>query len=119
MPADEAIATWMRRFVRYIAGKPGMALALKSIVHTADAAAVRASHDRIYAALGQLVAAGQRDGVIRADASPEDLANALSGISLANSQPDSRERADRLIALLVDGLHYGTSLNPGSRSFRP
>jgi AcrR family transcriptional regulator len=109
MPANEAIVAWMQRFVGYVAGKPGMALALKSIVVATDAAALQASHDRIYAALGQFLDAGQRDGIIRGDASPEDLANALSGISLANSQPGTQERANRIIALLVDGLRYSTT----------
>lgn len=109
MPADEALVAWMQRFVGYVAGKPGMALALKSIVTTADTAALRASHDRVYAALSQLIEAGQRDGVIRADASSEDLANGLSGVSLANSQPGTEERANRLIVLLVDGLRHNAT----------
>jgi len=112
MPPDQALVAWMRRFIGYVAGKPGMALALKSIVFTSDAAALQASHDRIYAALGQFVETGQRAGVIRAGARAEDVANALSGISLANSQPGTEERANRLIELLVDGLRYGA---PGSR----
>ena len=108
MPADEALETWMRRFIGYVAGKPGMALAVKSVVH-ADPATMLASHGRIYAALGQLVAAGQSSGLVRPDASAEDLANALSGISLANSLPGTEERANRLIALVVDGLRHGTA----------
>jgi AcrR family transcriptional regulator len=111
-PATEAIVAWMQRFIGYVAGKPGMAQALKSIVTTTDAAALQASHDRIYAALGRMLAAGQRDGIVRADALPEDLANALSGISLANSQPGTQDRANRLVALLVDGLRYNARAHP-------
>ncbi|AWS47049.1 TetR/AcrR family transcriptional regulator [Streptosporangium sp. 'caverna'] len=115
MPADEALVAWMQRFVGYVAGKPGMALALKSIVVTTDAAALQTSHDRVYAALGQLVEAGQRDGLIRADASSADLANGLSGVSLANSQPGTEERANRLIVLLVDGLRYNAAPRRAAR----
>ena len=115
MPADEALVAWMQRFVGYVAGKPGMALALKSIVTTTDAAALQASHERVYAALAQLVEAGQHDGIIRADASSEDLANGLSGVSLANSQPGTQERANRLITLLVDGLRYNAPGRARSR----
>ena len=50
LPPDRALVAWMRRFVGYVAGKPGMALALKIIVTTTDAIAVQASHDRVYAA---------------------------------------------------------------------
>ncbi|MEV0379486.1 TetR/AcrR family transcriptional regulator [Nonomuraea sp. NPDC050643] len=109
MPADEALIAWMQRFVGYVAGKPGMALALKSIVTTTDAEALKGSHDRVHAALGRLIDAGRRDGLIRADASSEDVANGLSGVSLANSRPGTRERANRLIALLVDGLRYNAT----------
>jgi AcrR family transcriptional regulator len=109
MPADRALVAWMQRFIGYVAGKPGMALALKSIVTTTDAAAAQSSYDRIYTALGRLQAAGVADGLLRSDVSAEDLANALSGISLSNSQPGTQERANRLISLLVDGLRQGTT----------
>jgi len=106
-PADEALTAWMQRFIAYVAGKPGMALALKSIVGSTDATALQASHQRIHQALHQLVEAGVRTGVIRPDVSADDLAGALSGISLTTGQPGSQDRANRLIALIVDGLHYG------------
>jgi AcrR family transcriptional regulator len=114
MPADRALVAWMQRFIGYVAGRPGMALAVKSIVSATDAAALQSSHDRVYAALGQLKDAGVTDGVFRSDVSPEDLASTLSGISLANCQPGTRERANRLISLLVDGLRYGAG-GGGSR----
>jgi AcrR family transcriptional regulator len=114
MPADRALVAWMQRFVGYVAGRPGMALAVKSIVCATDAAALESSHDRVYAALGQLKDAGVTDGVFRSDISPEDLASTLSGISLANSQPGTEDRANRQISLLVDGLRYGAA-GEGSR----
>jgi AcrR family transcriptional regulator len=107
LPADEALITWMQRFIGYVAEKPGMAVALKSIVHTAESAAVQASHQRIDEALGQLVHAAETSGAIRPGVRSDDLAGALSGLSLITSQPGSRDRANRLVALLVDGLRYG------------
>ncbi|GAA3556189.1 hypothetical protein GCM10022419_040730 [Nonomuraea rosea] len=89
-----------------MAGKPGMVLALKSVVTATDAAALTAGHDRVYAALDRLIDAGRRDGLIRADASSEDLADGLSGVTLANSRPGTQERANRVIVLLVDGLRH-------------
>ena len=113
-PPDRALALWMQRFVGYVAGKPGMALALKSIVSATDAAALQASHDRIYAAIARLVAAGERAGLFRTDIAAVDLANALSGISLANSAPGTEARANRLIELLVDGMRFGARPGVGS-----
>jgi AcrR family transcriptional regulator len=106
-PPERALVSWMQRFVGYVAGKPGMALALKSIVSASDAAGLQASHDRVYAAIGRLVAAGEEAGVFRRGVGAVDLANALSGISLANSAPGTEERANRLIELLVDGVRFG------------
>jgi AcrR family transcriptional regulator len=102
-PPDRALVSWMQQFVGYVAGKPGMALAVKS----AGSAGLDAGHDRVYLAIGRLVAAGEDAGVFRRGVAAIDLANALSGISLANSAPGTEERANRLIELLVDGLRYG------------
>ena len=106
-PADQALITWMQRFIGYVAEKPGMAVALKSIVHTTHSAAGEASHQRIYTALRQLVHAAESSGAIRAGARSDDLAGALSGLSLITNQPGSRDRANRLVTLLVAGLRYG------------
>jgi AcrR family transcriptional regulator len=111
-PADQALITWMQRFIGYVAEKPGMALALKSIVHTADSAAVQASHQRIYTALRELVRAAESSGTIRPGVRSDDLAGALSGLSLITGLPGSRDRANRLVSLLVDGLRYGAPNHP-------
>jgi AcrR family transcriptional regulator len=115
-PADQALITWMQRFIGYVAERPGMAVALKSIVHGADSAAVEASHQRIYTALHELVAAAESSGTIRPDACSDDLAGALSGLSLITGQPGSRDRANRLVTLLVDGLRYGAPATPPRES---
>ena len=112
MPADEALIAWMTRFIGYIAGKPGMGMALKSIVQSTDAEALQASHHRIFAAIRQMVQAGVDAGLIRADVSSDDVAGALSGIGLTTGQPGSKERAARLVVLFVDGLRHGAP-NPG------
>jgi AcrR family transcriptional regulator len=106
-PADEALITWMQRFIGHVAERPGMAVALKSIVHATDPASVEASHQRIYTALRQLVHAAECSGAIRAGARSDDLAGALSGLSLITNHPGSRDRANRLVTLLVDGLRHG------------
>jgi AcrR family transcriptional regulator len=107
MPADRALEQWMQRFIGYVADKPGASLALKSIVVATDAPAVEAGHGRVFATLRRLVEAGQADGVIRAGVVADDLAGALSGFSLTTGSPGGRERADRLVSLLVDGLRHG------------
>jgi AcrR family transcriptional regulator len=107
-PPDQALTAWMRRFTGYVTGRPGMAIALKTIVFATDAAELQATHDRVHAALGAFLTAGRQTRALRADVMAEDVASALSGICLTNSAPGTQPRADRLIGLLVDGLRYGT-----------
>ncbi|MFJ4851401.1 MULTISPECIES: TetR/AcrR family transcriptional regulator [unclassified Streptomyces] len=107
LPPDEALVTWMQRFIGHAAEQPGMAVALKAVVHAADSEAVRAGHERVFAALRTLLDAAERAGTVRPGVSADDLAGALSGFSLITGRPGSRERSDRLVALLVDGLRLG------------
>ncbi len=108
---DRAMLLWMQRFVGYVAGKPGMAQALKSIVQATDAAGLQVSHDKVDAAIDRLVRAGTTAGVFRPGAEAVPLANALSGICLANSEPGSEQRADLLVELMVDGLRFGAPVD--------
>ncbi|MEU6343955.1 TetR/AcrR family transcriptional regulator [Streptomyces sp. NPDC046977] len=112
LPPDKALVTWMQRFIGHAAEQPGMAVALKAVVHAADSEAVRAGHERVFAALRTLLDAAERAGTIRPGVLADDLAGALSGFSLITGRPGSRERSDRLVALLVDGLRLGA---PGPR----
>ncbi|MFD8963390.1 TetR/AcrR family transcriptional regulator [Streptomyces sp. NPDC059568] len=104
LPPDEALITWMQRVIEYVAGKPGMPVALKAIVVATDSDAAQNSHQRIYAALRQLMNAAADAGIIRTDITVDDMAGALSGLTLISGQPGSQARSNRLVALLVDGL---------------
>jgi AcrR family transcriptional regulator len=106
-PPDEALIAWMQRFIGYVAGKPGMAQALKAVVLATDSDVVQVSHVKIYAALAELLEAGTEEGLFRTDIAVDDLAGALSGLSLSVGSPGSKDRADRLVRLFVDGLRYG------------
>ncbi|MFE2447702.1 SbtR family transcriptional regulator [Streptomyces melanosporofaciens] len=56
------------------------------------------------------MAAGAREGTLRADVRPDDVVSTLVGIFLAT---DDREQAGRMLDLLVDGLRAGTSAKRG------
>lgn len=105
-PADQALARWMNQFVEYVAIKRGMATALKAALG-ADNELFAYSHRRIREALGSLVAAAIAAGAIRADADPEDLLRALSGLCMAVDAPGAAGRTGRIVDLLVDGLRFG------------
>ena len=105
LPADEALAEWMHRFVRYVATKRGLSTALKAMVGL-DSELFKYTHRRINGAVETVVSAAVRDGTIRADVEPADLLRGLSGICLA-ADPDLDGIATRLVGLLMDGLRFG------------
>jgi AcrR family transcriptional regulator len=104
-PPSDALELWLQRFVEYVAAKRGMAEALKSVVGH-DSELFAESHRRITDAIDRLVAAGVGSGAIRDDVEPLDLLRAVSGICLATDRADWRDRAARLVALLMDGMRY-------------
>lgn len=106
LPPDQALDEWMRRFVRYVAAKRGLATALKSMV-SADSDLFASTQQRIRTAITSLLEAASQAGSIRADVDPEDLMRALSGVCLVSDQPGWQEQACRISTLLMDGLRYG------------
>jgi len=106
VPADQALAEWMRRFVAYVAGKKGLAAHLKTVV-SADSDLFAYSYEAISQTMRQLVAAAAASGAIRDDVEPADLLRALSGVCLMADQPGWQDQACRISQLLVDGLRYG------------
>lgn len=106
LPADEALASWMRRFVRYVATKRGLATALKAMVGL-DSELFTYTHERIRNAAASLLTPAAQAGLIRDDVEPADLLKGLSGICLAADQGDFEGQAGRLVGLLMDGLRFG------------
>ncbi|ANZ21453.1 transcriptional regulator, TetR family [Streptomyces noursei ATCC 11455] len=106
-PPDRAMRLWMDKFIDYLAAKQGMAEALRAAV-ASGADPFAESLDRLTTALSDLLHAGAEAGLLRADIDPLDVGLSLSGVALVTGAPDQRERAGRLLDLLLDGLRYGT-----------
>ncbi|MFJ9417806.1 TetR/AcrR family transcriptional regulator [Streptomyces sp. NPDC101227] len=106
-PPDRAMRLWMDRFIDYLAAKQGMAEALRAVV-ASGADPFAESLDRLSTALGSLLRAGAEAGLLRSDIDPLDVGFSLAGVSLITSAPAQRERAGRLLDLILDGLRYGT-----------
>jgi AcrR family transcriptional regulator len=113
LPADEALAEWMRRFVGYVATKRGLAVALKSMVDD-NSELFAQSRTHINESMARLVHAAVEAGLVRGDADPEDVLRGMSGFCLFSEQAGWQEQAQRLVTLLVDGLRFGAanSTNP-------
>jgi AcrR family transcriptional regulator len=108
LPADEALAEWMSRFVGYVATKRGLAVALKSMVNDNSDLFAR-SRAHINESMARLVRAAVEAGLVRTDADPEDVLQAMSGFCMFSQQAGWQEQAQRLVNLLVDGLRFGVA----------
>lgn len=100
LPPDEAVRSWMGRFVDYLTTKQNMAGALRALI-ASGADPYAESLAQLLAAITPLLDAAGAAGTLRADVDPLDLLVALNGVTLATG---SREQADRLLDLLFDGL---------------
>ncbi|MEU5431780.1 TetR/AcrR family transcriptional regulator [Streptomyces sp. NPDC020719] len=113
-PPDRAIRLWMDDFIDYLAAKQGMADALRAAV-ASGADPFAETLDKLGTALTTLLRAGADAGLLRPDIDPFDVGFSLAGVALITSAPDQRERAGRLLDLLLDGLRYGAD-GPASSS---
>ncbi|WP_327364283.1 TetR/AcrR family transcriptional regulator [Streptomyces sp. NBC_01296] len=111
---DEALRLWMDDFIDYLAAKQGMADALRAAV-ASGADPFAQTLDKLATAIDTLLSAGADANLLRRDIDPFDVGFSLAGVALVTSAPDQRERAGRLLDLLLDGLRYGAN-GPASRS---
>jgi AcrR family transcriptional regulator len=102
-PPDEALRTWMDRFVDYMTTKRGMADALHAVIASGGNPFAE-SRDRLVAAITTLLKAGSTAGTVRADVDPGDVVASISGVTLTAGAPEQRAQAGRMLDLLMDGL---------------
>lgn len=102
LPPLEALRSWMKLFVDYIATKKIIAPALNSIVG-GPSKLFETSGALIIGAVHALVSRAVENGDIRADIDPLDLLRALVGVSNVASAPDWQASAKRLVDILLLG----------------
>ncbi len=103
----DALARWLQRYAAFVATKRGLAEAL----HSGDPAydPLPAYFDqRLRPALRTLLAAAVATGAVRIDVDPDDLLGAVASLCMSsyNTAPG---RAERMVALLIDGLRHRTA----------
>jgi AcrR family transcriptional regulator len=108
LPPDQAMRMWMDRFVDYMTTKRDMADALGAVI-ASGGNPYSQSRDRLLAAVTALLEAGAAAGTLRSDVEPGDVLTSLSGVSMAAAAPTQRDRAGRVLDLLMDGLRYRAS----------
>jgi len=103
----EALARWMQRYAAFLGTKRGLAAALHS-GNPAFAPLPAYFRQRLEPALQTLLASAVAASEVRADFAAGDLLDAVA--SLCRSAYDrGPDHAQAMVALLVDGLRYGTS----------
>ena len=106
-PADTALLQWMTSFVDYVASKKGLAGTLKQASDGSHHELFAAMRAKMLASLELMINAAIVDGSIRSDVEPADLLRTLSGVCMMSDQPEWKQQARRMVALLMDGLRYG------------
>jgi AcrR family transcriptional regulator len=106
LPPEAALEEWLKRYSALIVAKRGLKEALQSIFEPgADAYAY--SRDRMTEAMTTLLDAAAENGSIRSGIDPQDVLLAVAASTWAFAgEKDWKERAGRIIRLVVDGLRY-------------
>jgi AcrR family transcriptional regulator len=104
---EQALRTWMDRFVDYMTTKIGMSEAIRAVI-SAGADPYAHSRERLDAALDVLIDATTEAGRTRSGINVDDVLMTLSGIAMAAGLPDQREQAGRMLDLLFEGLRRHT-----------
>jgi AcrR family transcriptional regulator len=103
LPPAEALRQWMRLFADYLAPKKVIAPAL---------AAMAGGHSELFATSSKLIRGAVEllleraiaAGALRDDVEVDDIIQALAGVAYNVASPGWRERAYRLIDIVVAGL---------------
>lgn len=100
---DVALEEWMHRFVSYMAAKRGMASSLK-LLFTSNTALFTEGSTLMNSTFDKLLGTAIEAGTIKDDIEAIDVLYALFGIYSIPDTPDWRERAHRIVRLIMDGL---------------
>jgi len=100
-PPLQALRSWMRLFVDYVATKKVIAPALQRMAG-GTSALYAGTMDQITAAMNLLTSRAVASGEIRLDMDPFDVLRAV--ISVADERPGWQKRAHQLIDIILQGL---------------
>jgi AcrR family transcriptional regulator len=110
----EALARWLHRYTEFVATKRGLAAALHS-GDPAYGALPGYFTQRLEPVLGSLLEAATASGLIRGDISPKYLLHAVANLCMPMAG-EGVAYSQRMVALLIDGLRYGTEKTSQPRS---
>ncbi len=101
----DALATWLRAALAHGMTYRGLAAAVMNSALDRGDDLVSTWHAEMFEVGAALLARARQSGLIVADADMADVLKVVGAIAWA--APDSSAQADRLLALLMNGLRYG------------
>lgn len=103
MDPDDALLAWMGRYADFVDSKRAMGEDLGRLI-AAGSVTQAGTRARLAAAVAALLEAGAATGALRADVAAEDVVALMAGALVASVGDRPREQAERLLAVLIDGL---------------
>jgi AcrR family transcriptional regulator len=104
LPPGAALAAWLRDLLEFGRTKRNLTSALLTTL-SRDSELLSSCSAMMRGAATEVLGRAQDAGVARADADPTDLIRLVHAISLTTDwAPGDHEQADRLLALVLDGL---------------
>ncbi|MEV6801045.1 TetR/AcrR family transcriptional regulator [Micromonospora rifamycinica] len=103
LPADEALASFLRGFVDHLHAHEGLARTLSTLMATRSGVLAEGA-EALGRAVTDLLAAAVRAGKIRDDVGAGAIMMALQGICAAYGHPAYRADADGVVTVMLAGL---------------
>lgn len=107
MPAQEALAAWLKSFAQFATTKRGVVEALRTDVIALAGSNHGPMRDRLAAAIAPLLHSGAADGTLRSDIDASDVVILAAG-ALMPLELDA-EQVSRLMGLINDALRAAPS----------
>jgi AcrR family transcriptional regulator len=102
-----ALATWLHAAVLHALTYRGLSAAVMNSALDRDNGLVSSWHAELFEVGAALLARARQSGAVTADADDADVLRMIGAIAwAAQDSPDSSAQADRLLALLMNGLRH-------------
>lgn len=103
----DALSTWLRAALTHALTYRGLSAAVMNSALDRENSRASTWHAELFEVGAALLARARQSGVVAADADEADVLKMVGAIAwAAQDTPDSSTQADRLLALLMNGLRY-------------
>jgi AcrR family transcriptional regulator len=110
----DALSTWLHAAITYALTYRGLSAAVMNSALDRGDGMVSAWHAELFEVGAALLARARQSGAIVAEADDADVLRMIGAISwAAQDAPDSSAQADRLLALVMNGLRHGRGAGRG------